>query len=86
MLGPNRLLSGNAGVPNLSYYDFALAVLPVPLLLGLLVGKLSALAPELGVSTGAIVSALALAHLLFRDPPTRRGPRGSRERVDGPSA
>ncbi|NHN60159.1 MULTISPECIES: hypothetical protein [Halorussus] len=83
MLGQSQLLSGNAGVPNVSYYDLALAVLPVPLLVGLLVGKLLAVPTPLGVAAGATFSAMALGHLLFRDPPTRRGPRG---RVGGPSA
>ncbi len=76
MLGRNLLRSGNAGVPNVSHYDLALAVLPLPLLVGLLAGELSALPVRIGVSAGALVSALVLGHLLFRDPPTRRGPRG----------
>ncbi|UPW01328.1 hypothetical protein M0R88_04295 [Halorussus gelatinilyticus] len=75
MLGQNLLRSGNAGVPNVSYYDLALAVLPLPLLVGLLAGEVLALPVQTGVAAGALVSALALGHLLFRDPPTRRGPR-----------
>ncbi|WP_137284478.1 hypothetical protein [Halorussus salinisoli] len=76
MLGQIQLPSGNAGVPNVTYYDLALAVLPLPLLLGLLVGKLFGVSPQISVSAGATLSAIALGHLLFRDPPTRRGPRG----------
>ena len=77
----NRLLSGNAG--ELDYYDLALALVPVPLVLGLLAGKFLALSPQTGVSVGATLSALAVGHLLFRDPPTRRRPRS---RFGGPSA
>ncbi|WP_135853662.1 hypothetical protein [Halorussus salinus] len=76
MLGRNLLRSGNAGVPNLSYYDLALALLPLPLLVGLLAGEVSAVPARTGVSAGALVSGMVLAHLLFGDPPTRRGPRG----------
>ena len=83
MLGTNRLPSGNAGVPSLSYYDIALAILPLPLLVGLFVGKVLTVPTSLGVAAGAVLSAMALGHLLFRDPPTQRGPRG---RVGGPSA
>ncbi|MFC7082294.1 hypothetical protein [Halorussus caseinilyticus] len=83
MLGRIQLPSGNAGVPNVSYYDLALAVLPLPLLVGLLVGKLFSVPTQVGVSAGAALSAIALGHLLFRDPPTRRGPRGP---VGGSSA
>ena len=78
MLGRNLLRSGNAGVPNVSRYDLALAVLPLPLVVGLVAGKLSAVPVRTGVSAGALVSALALGYLLFGDPPTRRGPRGRR--------
>lgn len=81
MRGKHRLPSGNAGV--LDYYDLALAVVPVPLLVGLLAGKFLALSPQTGVSIGAALSALAVGHLLFREPPTRRGPRG---RFGDPSA
>jgi hypothetical protein len=83
MRGTHRQPSGNAGLTTFSYYDLALLVLPIPLVVGLLVGTLSAAPPYLGVSTGALLSAIALAHLLFRDPPTRRGPR---KRTGGPSA
>ncbi|NEU55627.1 hypothetical protein [Halorussus sp. MSC15.2] len=83
MLGQIQLPSGNAGVPNASYYDLALVFLPMPLLVGLLAGKLFGVASQLSVSAGAVLSAIALAHLLFRNPPTRRGPRGQ---VGGPSA
>ncbi|MFC4450999.1 hypothetical protein [Halorussus aquaticus] len=83
MLGQIQLPSGNAGVPNVSYYDLALVFLPMPLLVGLLAGQLFGVTSQFGVSAGAMLSAIALAHLLFRNPPTRRGPRG---RVGGPSA
>lgn len=78
----SQLPSGNTGV-SLSYYDLALAIVPLPLLTGLLAGKILTLSPQTGLSVGAALSALAVAHLLFRDPPTRRGPRG---RIGGPSA
>ena len=86
----HRFPSGNAG--ELDYYDLALAVVPIPLLLGLLAGKFLALPTQTGVSVGAALSALAVGHLLFRDPPTRRKPRGRgggsdrSGRFDGPSA
>lgn len=90
MQGRKKLLSGNAGASNalsllskLSYYDLALFAVPLPLLLGLLAGELSSLSSQVGVTTGAILSAMAVGHLLFGDPPTRRGPRG---KVGGPSA
>lgn len=90
MLGQNLLPSGNAGVPSLSYYDLVLALLPVPLVVGLLVGKFAGIPVSTGVSVGAVLSAIGVGHLLFRDPPTRRGPRrgngGPRGRVGGPSA
>jgi hypothetical protein len=76
MLGRNLLRSGNAGVPNVSHYDLALALLPLPLLAGPLAGELSAVPVRNGVSADALVSALVLGYLLFGDPPTRRGPPG----------
>ncbi|WP_135824615.1 hypothetical protein [Halorussus ruber] len=90
MLGRNLLPSGNAGVPSLSYYDLVLALLPVPLLVGLLVGKFVGIPVSTGVSVGAVLSAMGVGHVLFRKPPTRRGPRGGdggpRGRIGGPSA
>lgn len=97
MLGRNLLLSGNAGVPTLSYYDLVLALLPVPLLVGLLAGTLLAVPVQTSVAVGAVLSAMGVGHALFRDPPTRRGPRGGdgsqrggngsqRGGVGGPSA
>jgi hypothetical protein len=83
MFGKYRLPSGNAGRPNVSYYDFALAVLPVPLLVGLLAGKILSLSTQTGISAGAVLSALLLGHLLFGDPPTRRGPRRGPRDGDG---
>ena len=82
MLGTHRLPSGNAGLPDLSYYDVALAVLPVPLFVGLFAGKLLSVSSQTGVSAGAMLSAMLVAHLLFGDPPTRRG---GREDVGGSS-
>lgn len=86
----DELPSGNAGVPDvtsngLSYYDLFLALLPVPLLVGALVGKLLWISTPVGVGVGALVSALALGHSLFRRPPTGRPPTG-RPPTSGPSA
>jgi hypothetical protein len=86
MRGTDRLPSGNAGLPDLSYYDFALAFLPLPLFVGLLVGKLPSVSPETGLLAGAVLSAMIVGHLLFGDPPTRRGPRGSGGGIEGSSA
>lgn len=86
MPGKDRLPSGNAGLPNLSYYDLALVFVPLPLFGGLLAGALSPLAPHFGLLAGALLSAMTVAHLLFGEPPTRRGPRSSGGRIGGPSA
>lgn len=89
MARKHRLPSGNAGKPvvsyvlqKFSYYDVALAVLPIPLLLGLLAGNILSLPTQATVIAGGMLSATVLWYLLFRDPPTRRGPR---ERVGGPT-
>jgi len=86
MLGKHRLPSGNAGGPdladgvtNLSSYDVALAVLPVPLLVGFLAEELLALTPGSGMALGAAISALVVGYLLFGNPPMRRGPSTGRE-------
>ena len=80
MRGTNRLPSGNAGLPEFSYYDFALVFLPLPLFVGLLVGQLTSLSPETGLLAGAVLSAMTVAHLLFGDPPTRRAVPGDESR------
>jgi hypothetical protein len=43
-----RLLSGDAGLPNVSYYDLVLFAVPLPLLVGLLVGELSSVSSHVG--------------------------------------
>jgi hypothetical protein len=83
MKDQNRLLSGDAGLPNLSYYDLLLLAVPLPLLFGLFAGTFSSLSPHSGLLAGGVLSAMTIGHLLFGDPPTRRGPRG---RIKGPSA
>ncbi|WP_157971616.1 hypothetical protein [Halorussus litoreus] len=86
MLEKHRLPSGKAGEPDLadgvatlSFYDVALAVLPVPLLVGLLTEELLALTPGSGTALGAVISALVVGYLLFGNPPMRRGPSPGRE-------
>jgi len=76
MLGRYILQSGNVGVPSVSYYDLVLALLPVPLVFGLLAGKLLSIPSQTGVLAGALLSAMGVGHVLFGDPPTRRGPSG----------
>jgi len=76
MLGRDILQSGNAGVPSVSYYDLVLALLPVPLLVGLFAGKFLPISPQTGLLTGGLPSAAVVGHVLFGDPPTRRGPSG----------
>jgi hypothetical protein len=76
MLGRNILQSGNAGVPSVPYYDPVLALLPVPPLVGLFAGKLLSIPSQTGVLGGALLSAVGVGHVLFGDPPTRRGPSG----------
>lgn len=89
MTGRIELQSGNAGLSGVSYYDLVLFVVPMPLLVGLLLEKLLALPSQAGLVTGAALSALLVGHVLFLDPPTRRGPRESNEPrgpANGPSA
>ncbi|WP_128476586.1 hypothetical protein [Halorussus pelagicus] len=90
MLGRNLLRSGNAGVPNVSYYDLVLAVVPLPLLVGFFADAVLAVPNQTATMAGGVVSALVVGHLLFGDPPTRRGPRGSERAgessVEGSSA
>ena len=77
MLGRNLLRSGNAGVPNVSYYDLVLAVVPLPLLVGVFADAVLSVPNRTATMAGGFVSAIIVGHLLFGDPPTRRGPRGS---------
>jgi len=89
MTGRTEPRSGNAGLSELNYYDLVLLGLPTPLVAGPLLGELLSIPPGLGLGAGAALSALAVAHLLFLDPPTRRGPggrRGARGSATGPSA
>lgn len=83
MTGRVRPHSGNAGRSGVSYYDIVLFVLPMPLLVGSIVDELLGLPSQAGLAAGAALSALVLGHVLFLDPPTRRGPRGP---ANGPSA
>jgi hypothetical protein len=76
MLGRNLLRSGNAGVPSVSHYDLVLALLPIPLVVGLLVGRHLSIPSQTDVLAGALLSAMGVGHVLFGDPPTRRGPNG----------
>lgn len=76
MAGRIELPSGNAGFSGVSYYDLVLFVVPIPLLVGLLLGELLALPSQAGLMAGAALSALVVCHVLFFDPPTRRGPGG----------
>ena len=76
MTGYPQPHSGNAGLPGVSYYDLVLFVVPMPLLVGLLLGELLALPSQAGLAAGAALSALLVSHVLFLDPPTRRGPGG----------
>ncbi|PSP56043.1 hypothetical protein BRC82_02600 [Halobacteriales archaeon QS_1_67_19] len=78
MLRAIRRLSGNAGVSRVDRYDLALAALPVPLLVAA-----SSTPTRTGLFGGAALSAAMLGHLLFRDPPTGRGPG---RRLNEPSA
>lgn len=76
--------SGNAGFSGVSYYGPVLFVVPMPLLVGLLLEELLGLPSQVGLAAGAILSALVVGHVLFFDPPTRRGPggpTGSRESI-----
>jgi len=96
-----QLPSGNAGEPNPSpnplslgstpsFYDLALAVVPLPLVVGLLAGQFLASTPSAGVAIGGAGSALVVAYLLFGNPPLRpekgNAHRGPRDGTDGPSA
>lgn len=76
MIGRVRPRSGNAGLFGVSYYDLVLFVVPMPLLVGLLLEELLGLPSQVGLAAGAILSALVVGHVLFFDPPTRRGPGG----------
>lgn len=76
MTGRIELQSGNAGFSGVSYYDLILFVVPMPLLGGLLLEELLALPSQAGLVAGAALSALVVGHVLFFDPPTRRGPGG----------
>ena len=67
--------SGNAGATNDFYYDLVLALLPVPLLVGVVAGELLWIPSQTAVSVGALLSALALGHSLFRRPPTGGRPK-----------
>lgn len=89
MTGRIEPRSGNAIASELSYYDFVLLGLPMPLVLGLLAGELLRIPSRIGLGVGAALSALVVCHVLFLDPPTRRGPggrRGARDPANGPSA
>jgi hypothetical protein len=44
----SQSLSGDAGLPNVSYYDLVLFAVPLPLLVGLLVGELSSVSSYVG--------------------------------------
>ncbi|WP_162224443.1 hypothetical protein [Halorussus amylolyticus] len=86
MTGRNPPHSGNAGLSDrfteLSYYDFALFAVPVPLLVGLLAGQFLRIPSQAGLLAGAALSALVVTHVLFFVPPTRRGSGGRDGRRD----
>ena len=67
-----------------SRYDLLLAVLPLPLCLGILTSILTGTPPAIGAGLGGLPSALLLAYGLFFDAPTpprnRRGADGQRPR------
>jgi len=101
MHSQQQLPSGNAGEQNpspnplslgstRSFYDLALAVVPLPLVVGLLAQRFLASTPGAGVAIGGLGSALVVAYLLFGNPPMRpeKGDarHGSRDGTDGPSA
>ncbi|MFB6304809.1 MAG: hypothetical protein ABEH47_06560 [Haloferacaceae archaeon] len=76
------LLDGTAARSRISRYDLYLALLPVPLLLGV-GGALTVAAPvSHGAGVGSVLSALILGHGLFRDAPTAPD-GGGVERRDG---
>lgn len=102
MHSQQQLPSGNAGEQNpspnprslgstLSFYDLALAVVPLPLVVGLLAQRFLASTPGAGVAVGGLGSALVVGYLLFGNPPMRPGSseNGTAERHGpprGPSA
>jgi hypothetical protein len=62
--GLTELLDGH------SRYDLLLAVLPLPLCLGVLTSLLTGTPPAIGAGLGGLPSALLLAYGLFYDAPT----------------
>ncbi|USZ67513.1 hypothetical protein NGM10_12335 [Halorussus salilacus] len=88
MMGRVRPRSGIAVFAGVSYYDLVLLLVPLPLVLGLLADRFLAVS-RMGLVAGALLSALVVAHVLFRRPPTRggrNGPDGPRGPANGPSA
>jgi hypothetical protein len=62
--------AGEAVVPALeSRYDWLLALLPLPLFLGVLAAAFADVQVAFGVSVGGLSSAALLAYGLFVDPP-----------------
>jgi len=60
---------------SLTHYDFVLAVIPVLLLAGLLVGNLAPVSLQLALGGAALVSVLVVIDALFVHPPSGRGGR-----------
>lgn len=80
------LHDGTAPGVRVSRYDLYLALLPVPLLLGVVAALATAVPAQYGAGVGSVLSALVLGHGLFRDAPTPAAGSDAPERRDGRDA
>jgi len=72
-------------IDGIARYDLYLALLPVPLIVGVLAALSTPLPLSLGAGTGALPSALLLAYGLFRDAPTAAIDERSLDRRGAPA-
>ncbi|MFB6301312.1 MAG: hypothetical protein ABEH78_00390 [Haloferacaceae archaeon] len=78
-------IDGIARKARLSRYDLYLALLPVPLIVGVLTALTTPTPLPYGAGAGALPSALVLAHGLFRDAPTATAEAAATDRRGAPA-
>lgn len=69
-----------------SRYDLVLAVIPLAMVAGVLLGATGSVPEPVGVGGGGVVAVAATAYALFGDPPIERDHRADRRSAGGQRA